>query len=62
MTSPLRLHERKGHQMFDVTIRTEPARRIAAVAHQGPYLQVGQSFDKLARSAAGGGFGARSAR
>ncbi len=47
MTSPLLLHHRKGHQMFDVEIRNEPARRLAAVAHRGPYLQIGQSFEKL---------------
>lgn len=47
LTSPLLLHERKGHQMFDVTIRPEPARRLAAVAHKGPYMEIGQSFEKL---------------
>lgn len=47
LTSPLLLHQRKGHQMFDVTIRPEPARRLAAVAHKGPYMQIGQSFEKL---------------
>lgn len=47
LTSPLHLHQRKGHQMFDVTIRPEPARRLAAVAHEGHYMQIGQSFEKL---------------
>lgn len=47
LTSPLLLHQRKGHQMYDVTIRPEPARRLAAVAHKGPYMQIGQSFEKL---------------
>lgn len=47
MTSPLLLHHRKGHQMFDVEIRTEPTRRLAAIAHHGPYMQIGQSFEKL---------------
>lgn len=47
MTSPLLLHQRKGHQMFEVVIRDEPARRLAAVAHRGAYMEVGQSFEKL---------------
>lgn len=47
MTSPLFLNQRKGHQMFNVEIRTEPARRLAAAAHSGPYMEVGRSFEKL---------------
>lgn len=55
MTSALLLLHRKGHQMFDVEIRTEPARRLAAVAHRGPYMEVGQSFERLGAILAGRG-------
>ncbi len=48
MTSALiKESERKGLQMFSVTIRHDPARRLAAVAHRGPYMEVGQSFERL---------------
>lgn len=33
--------------MPDVEIRNEPARRIAAIAHHGPYMEVSRSFEKL---------------
>ena len=52
--SPLTLL-RKGHAMtYDVTIRTEPARRLFAVAHKGPYMEIARAFEKL-----GGIVGAR---
>lgn len=34
-------------KMFDVTIRAEPALRVAALAHRGPYMQIGTVFDRL---------------
>jgi AraC family transcriptional regulator len=37
----------KGPSMYPVTIRQEPARRLAAVPHQGPYPEIGRAFDKL---------------
>lgn len=33
--------------MFDVTITTQPARRVAAMAHIGPYDQIGGCFQRL---------------
>ena len=33
--------------MSPVTIRTEPARRLAAIAHRGPYDQIKRAFERL---------------
>jgi AraC family transcriptional regulator len=33
--------------MFEVTIRTEPALHLAALAHRGPYGRIGTVFDRL---------------
>ena len=33
--------------MPDVLIRTEPRRRLAAIAHTGPYQEIGRAFEKL---------------
>jgi AraC family transcriptional regulator len=33
--------------MPDVVIRTEPARTLAAMAHRGPYPEIGRAFEKL---------------
>lgn len=33
--------------MPEVTIRTEPRRRLAAVTHVGPYQEIGRAFEKL---------------
>jgi AraC family transcriptional regulator len=33
--------------MFPVTVRTEPARRLAAMAHAGPYPEINRAFEKL---------------
>lgn len=33
--------------MFPVTIRSEPARRLAALPHAGPYFEINRSFEKL---------------
>ena len=33
--------------MPDVSIRTEPRRRLAAIAHAGPYHEIGRAFEKL---------------
>lgn len=57
--SPLRLHQRKGQQMFDVEIRREPARRLAAVPHRGPYIEIGRSFEKLGTILSGRGLADR---
>jgi AraC family transcriptional regulator len=41
--------------MFDVTIRAEPALRLAVLAHRGPYSTMGTSFDRLGAWAAARG-------
>lgn len=33
--------------MHPVTIRPEPARHLVALAHSGPYFEIGRSFEKL---------------
>jgi AraC family transcriptional regulator len=37
----------KGPLMYPVTIRTDAARRLAAVPHQGPYHEINRAFEKL---------------
>lgn len=35
-----------GHYpMFDVTIRTEPARRLGGLSHRGSYMEIGKCFE-----------------
>ncbi len=34
-----------GYPMHPVTTRTEPARRIVALPHKGPYAEIGKSFE-----------------
>ena len=34
-----------GYPMHPVTIRTEPARRVVALPHQGAYAEIGKSFE-----------------
>lgn len=34
--------------MFPVEIITAPSRRLAAMAHKGPYLEIGNAFQKVA--------------
>lgn len=45
---PVPLHLiRKGPLMYPVSIRTDPARRLAAVPHKGPYPEIGRAFERL---------------
>jgi AraC family transcriptional regulator len=37
----------KGQLMHPVTIRTDPARRLAAVLHKGLYFEINRAFEKL---------------
>ena len=37
----------KGKLMYPVTIRSDPARRLACIAHRGPYPDIGRAFEKL---------------
>ncbi|GAA4253550.1 helix-turn-helix domain-containing protein [Azospirillum formosense] len=41
--------------MHDVTIRDLPPLRVAAMAHQGPYIDIGTTFERLYAWAAGRG-------
>ena len=38
--------------MHPVTLRDDPARRLAAMAHTGPYPQIGRAFEKLSATMA----------
>jgi AraC family transcriptional regulator len=40
-------HPQKGPLMHDVILRTDPARRLAALPHGGPYPLIGRAFEKL---------------
>jgi AraC family transcriptional regulator len=42
----------EGPLMHPVTIRTDPARRLAAVPHRGPYPEIGRAFEELSASMA----------
>ncbi len=46
--APLTFPHRKESTMFDITIRTEPTYRLAAVAHRGPYYEIGKGFERCA--------------
>jgi AraC family transcriptional regulator len=39
--------EPKGQLMYPVEIRRDPARRLACIPHQGPYIEIGRAFEKL---------------
>lgn len=36
-----------GYPMYTVVTRDEPARRLVGLRHQGPYHQIGRSFEKF---------------
>jgi AraC family transcriptional regulator len=44
---PAHTSELKETGMFDVEIRQEPALRLAALPHRGPYAELGTVFDRL---------------
>lgn len=45
---PPPLNSLKGpHTMFDVEIRNAESRRLLGMPHSGPYLEIGQAFEKL---------------
>jgi AraC family transcriptional regulator len=50
---------RKGPLMFPVITRTDPARRLAAVPHKGPYPTINSAFEKLGATVAARGFHGR---
>jgi len=41
------LRDPQEFPMHDVTLRTEPARRLAAVPHTGPYSEIGRAFEQF---------------
>lgn len=45
--SPFTMIRKGKTAMFDITIRPEPARRLFAVKHSGPYMDIARSFEKL---------------
>lgn len=45
----------KGPLMYPVEIRHHPARRLACIAHQGPYITIGRAFEKLGATLAARG-------
>lgn len=47
MRLPLPTPSPEETAMFDVTIRTEPALRLAVLAHRGAYGGIGATFDRL---------------
>lgn len=47
---------KKGPLMYPVITRTDPARRLAAVPHNGPYPEIGRAFEKLGSTVAARGF------
>ncbi|WP_065334893.1 AraC family transcriptional regulator [Tritonibacter mobilis] len=42
---PMALRDPKELFMHDVTLRTEPARRLVTVPHIGPYAEIGRAFE-----------------
>lgn len=42
---PQLLKREGGREMFDVVIEEAPARRLAAIAHRGPYIEIGKAFE-----------------
>lgn len=46
MDSPLAMQQKGDRMTYDVTIREEPPRRMAAMTHRGPYPEIGEAFEK----------------
>lgn len=42
---------REEYAMMDATIKAMPALRLAALAHTGPYMQIGTTFERLGMTA-----------
>lgn len=54
---PLRLNSKGDFEMYDVTIRKEPERRLAMIAHRGAYMTIGAAFEKAGTIATARGLG-----
>ena len=47
--------DQKGPSMYPVSLRQEPARRLACIAHRGPYAEINRAFEKLGATVAARG-------
>ncbi|MAM61947.1 AraC family transcriptional regulator [Maritimibacter sp. UBA3975] len=54
---PLRLGTSGEKQMYDVKIEDQPERRLAMVEHRGPYIGIGEAFDKAGSTVMARGLG-----
>ncbi|GFE66384.1 AraC family transcriptional regulator [Litoreibacter roseus] len=46
LRSPLPKPEKGEYPMFPVEVTDQPPRRLAAIPHTGPYLEIGKTFEK----------------
>lgn len=53
------IHPPEMSLMYDVILRDDPARRLAAMPHTGPYTEIGRAFEKLGAVVGGRGLFAR---
>ncbi|WP_430450351.1 AraC family transcriptional regulator [Rhodophyticola sp.] len=44
---PLLTAEKGGYPVYPIDIADHPARRLAAIAHRGPYVMIGKAFESL---------------
>ena len=44
---PAALRDPKELFMYDVTLRSEPARRLVTIPHRGPYPEIGRAFEQF---------------
>jgi AraC family transcriptional regulator len=47
LTSPYHPKSKGNPAMFQVEIKNSPARRVLAVPHRGPYMEISKAFEKL---------------
>lgn len=47
LRSPLHRKSEQEFTMYEVTIKDVPTQRLAAMSHQGPYLEIGKVFETL---------------
>ncbi|HHC30024.1 MAG TPA: GyrI-like domain-containing protein, partial [Rhodobacterales bacterium] len=51
------LNNTGNHAMYDVTIKDEPARRLATIPHRGSYFTIGEGFEKAGATVMARGLG-----
>ncbi len=54
---PLRIGSKGNFEMYDVAIKDEPERRLAVIAHRGPYITIGEAFEKAGATVMARGLG-----